>query len=250
MRRFHRAPGAGTRLVCLPHAGGSATAYFALSAALSPRVEVLAAQYPGRPGHPDTGDAESIDELADRITTATLAHADSPIALFGHSMGATLAFEVARRLEAQGVPPVALFASGRRAPSVHRPGSVHLYNDEELLAELKEVGGPDTGPPVDEEVLRAFLPAIRRDYRAIETYTYRPGPGLRCPIVALTGDRDPRVGVDDMRSWRSHTTAAFDLAVFPGGHFYLVEQVEAVARAIRGGPAQQLRGVVATGDVG
>lgn len=108
------------RLVCLPHAGGSASSYFSMSAALTPSVETLSVQYPGRYDRRKEPCIESIPELAEAIFTALFEWADRPLALFGHSMGAVLAFEVARRLEQRmGKPPVRLFPAGRR----RRPGT-------------------------------------------------------------------------------------------------------------------------------
>lgn len=233
LQRFHPSPDAPARLFCFPHAGGSPSVYFTLSALLSPHVEVLIAWYPQRPGQRDADGPDTIEGLADRIAPVVSAQADRPVALFGHSMGATLAFEIARRLEQDGAAPVVLFASGRRAPSVHRPGSVHLYSDDDLVAELAELSGTDVSLLADDEVRREFLPAIRRDYRAIETYLYRPGPPLACPIVALAGEDDPRTRLEDVRLWRGHTAGGFDLVVFPGGHFFLSEQWERVAATIR-----------------
>jgi pyochelin biosynthetic protein PchC len=84
----------------------------------------------------------------------------------------------------------------------------------------------------DPELLELVLPALRGDYRAAETYRYRPGPPLRCPIVALVGDADPRVSVDNARAWGEYSTGEFDLRVFPGGHFYLADQRPGVVDAI------------------
>ncbi|MFG2091955.1 thioesterase II family protein [Streptomyces sp. NPDC048612] len=224
IRRFNPRDDAGFRLACLPHAGGSAPFYFPMANALPEDVDVLAVQYPGRQDRRTEPAVTDLQTLADRVATALEPWTDRPLALFGHSMGATLAFEVARRLESRnGTVPAALFASGRRAPSRHRHETVHLRDDDGIIAELKQLSG--TNPQVlgDEELLRMVLPAIRADYRAAETYTYEPCAPLHCPVVGLTGDDDPKVTLDEVRAWGEHTEGPFDFQVFPGGHFYLAD---------------------------
>ncbi|MFG2139927.1 thioesterase II family protein [Streptomyces sp. NPDC048650] len=233
VRRFHPAPEAVTRLVCLPHAGGSASYYFRVAEALAPDIDVLAVQYPGRQDRHREPCVESLPELARQVVHRLLPWTDRPLALFGHSMGASLAFEVARLLEhAHGVTPAALFASGRRAPSAHRDEFVHRTGDEQLIREVQELSGTDAQLLENAEMLRMVLPAIRSDYKAAETYRYVPGPDLSCPVTALIGDTDPRVTLDEARSWAAHTTGTFDLKVYGGGHFYLNQHSRAVNREI------------------
>jgi surfactin synthase thioesterase subunit len=143
-------------------------------------------------------------------------------------MGATLAFEVGSRLRALGARPNALFVSGRRAPSVPAPGSVHLASDEELIADMKLLGGTDTRMLDNPELLAVILPAVRSDYVATETYRYRGAPRLDCPVTAFVGDSDPRVDAPMARAWAAHTTEEFLLRVFSGGHFFLVPHLDAI----------------------
>ncbi|MFF7726456.1 thioesterase II family protein [Streptomyces sp. NPDC008001] len=232
IRRFHPAEQAPVRLVCLPHAGGSASYFFPLSKALSPSVDVLSVQYPGRQDRRADPCIDSIAGLADRTAEILAPAADRPLALFGHSMGAALAFEVALRLEERGTVPVALFVSGRRAPSRHRAETVHLRSDEELVEELRRLSGTDAGMLDNPEVLEMVLPALRADYRAIETYRARPGLRVGCPVHALTGDADPKATTDEVRDWEHHTTGAFTISVFPGGHFYLNDHQQEIAKII------------------
>jgi surfactin synthase thioesterase subunit len=222
IRRYHPRPDAGVRLVCLPHAGGSASFYHPVSAKLPASVDVLAVQYPGRQDRRGEPCVPTVQELADHVTAALLPWTDRPLALFGHSMGATLAFEVALRLERDhGISPAAVFASARRAPSCHRDEKVHLRDDDGLVAEMRLLSGTDSAILDDEELIRMALPAIRADYRAAETYTYTPGPKLHCPLWSLTGDADPKVDLDEARAWSRHTEGEFTFRSFPGGHFYL-----------------------------
>ncbi|UQI47387.1 thioesterase II family protein [Streptomyces sp. HU2014] len=232
VRRFHPSPDAGARLVCFPHAGGSASYYFPVSAAMSPSIEVLALQYPGRQDRRTDPLIESLPELADQIFTALRPFADRPLTLFGHSMGATLAFEVATRFEQVGAPVSGLFVSGRRAPSTHRTETVHLRSDDGIVSELHQLNGTDSGLLGDEELLRMVLPAIRGDYKAIETYRYEPGTPLTCPVHAMVGDADPKATLDEVRAWRDHTTGPFEFEALPGGHFYLNQYQKEIVNRI------------------
>jgi surfactin synthase thioesterase subunit len=224
------------RLVAFPHAGGAATYWFPMSRALQPDIEVLSVQYPGRQDRRAEKPIDNLLVLAERIAEVLRPWLDGPTAFFGHSMGASLAYEVARILERRGETPplVQLFASGRRAPARLRPESVHLRDDHGLVAEIRRLSGTDDGVLNDAELLRMVLPAIRSDYRAIETYRPPAGPVLGCPITAFTGDVDPQVSYEEALAWREHTTGAFDIQVFSGGHFYLADQQEAVLEEISG----------------
>ncbi|MEU3567290.1 alpha/beta fold hydrolase [Kitasatospora sp. NPDC036755] len=236
IRRFHLAADAPVRLLCLPHAGGAAGFWFPLSAALAPAVETLAVQYPGRQDRRAEPGLDSVGALTDGIVRALVPLLDDrPLALFGHSMGAVLAYETARRLEHEaGAPPAALIVSGRRAPCRVREENAHLKSDRELAAELRELGGTDPGLLDDPDVLRLLLPGVRRDYRAIETYRHRPGREPGCPVTVLTGADDPRVTVAEADDWKRHTTGRCTLEVFPGGHFFLGEHTAGIARLVLG----------------
>lgn len=233
IRRFRTAdPGAPT-LVCLPHSGGSASFYAPMARALAPRCQVLAIQYPGRQDRTHEPLIDSLDELTDQVFPVLRRALAGPVALFGHSMGAVVAFELARRFEAAGAVPTALFVSARRAPSRERgEGRVHRGTDEELLAHTRAFDGTSAELLADEEMLRLALPILRNDYKATETYRYRPGPPLSCPVHALLGDEDPTVTEDDARAWAGHTRGAFTWEAYRGGHFYLRDHQAAVCAAV------------------
>ncbi|WP_027944400.1 thioesterase II family protein [Amycolatopsis taiwanensis] len=233
-RRFEPAPDAQVRLVCLPHAGGSASFYLPMARALGPAVEVLSAQYPGRQDRHHEPCIRDLGVLADELFAALGPWADRPLAIFGHSMGAALGFELARRIETAGAAElVRLFASGRPAPSVQRNENVHQRDDDGLLAELKALSGTDSRVLDDEELMEMALPAIRADYEAVETYRYADGPKLRCQVTVLAGDDDPVAPLDEVRQWRAYTEAELDFHIFPGGHFFLADHQDAVIGLIR-----------------
>ncbi|WP_078852181.1 thioesterase II family protein [Streptomyces sp. NRRL B-3229] len=234
IRRFDPASEAPVRLVCLPHAGGSASVHAPFARALAPVADVLAIQYPGRQERRTEPGITRLTDLADRVADALAAWADRPLVVFGHSMGALLGYEVTARLEAAGTAPRALVASGRRAPSRPRAGSVHLRTDEGVLQELRRLGGVDPVFLDDPELRAMILPSVRSDYEAIETYRHPPRPPLGTPITALTGDTDPEVTPEEAAAWASHTTAAFALHTFTGGHFFLDDHMTEVLTILRG----------------
>jgi pyochelin biosynthesis protein PchC len=221
IRGYSRVRG-GVPLFCFPHAGGAASYFHSWSASLAPGIEVLAVQYPGREDRAAEPCVTNIADLADQIYAALGSSLPGTFAFFGHSMGAILAFEVARRIaREQGLGPAHLFVSGRPAPPRHRHRNLHRAGNPALIAELRSLGGTDPRILQDSEVLELILPTMRADYTASETYRFEPGPPLSCDITAMTGNRDSLNTTEEAAAWSAHTTGAFDLRVYPGGHFYL-----------------------------
>ncbi|GAA3185770.1 MULTISPECIES: thioesterase II family protein [Streptomyces] len=240
LRRLGAAADDAVPLVCFPHAGGSAGSYLALSKRLAPHVATWAVQYPGRQERHREAPFTEVTALADAAFAALRPYLSAPYAFFGHSMGAVVAFEVARRCETAGAGPVRLFASGRRAPSVPHRGATGWRDDDALVAELERLGGTAPGVLADPELRALVLPALRADYRAVEGYVCAAGATVGCPLTVLCGDADPVFAVSEAGAWRPHTTGAFDVSVHPGGHFYLDPQaagVAAVVTAALTGPA-------------
>ncbi|MEW1693765.1 thioesterase II family protein [Streptomyces sp. NPDC091265] len=233
IRGYRPRPDAALRLVCFPHAGGSATAYHPWASAFGPDIDVLAVQYPGRQDRHAEPLVHDLQELADLALPAVRDAVEGrPFALFGHSMGAALAFEVTRRLEAQGDGPSLLAVSGRRAPSLPATsgGPVHHLDDDAVVAHLQDLSGTDPRLLEDPDVREMILPVVRADLRAVETHRSAPGTTVDAPVLSLTGADDPWTSVAEARGWSAHTTGDFSLRVFPGGHFYLAEhQAEVVA---------------------
>jgi pyochelin biosynthesis protein PchC len=222
IRTFCPSQESDVRLFCFPFAGGAASYFYPFAAALAPQIEVQAVQYPGRQDRHREPCLGTIPDLAEAIFDVVRHTADRPYLFFGHSMGAIIAYEVTRMLEREGLPgPEWLLVSGQRAPSRQQPEDFHLRDDAQLVEELRTLGGTDPRWLDDKELLATILPPIRNDYRAIETYAYVPGPPLGCPVTALAADDDPYTSIPDVAAWREHSTGAFDLRVFTGGHFFL-----------------------------
>jgi surfactin synthase thioesterase subunit len=231
-RRYRPARNPDARLVCLPHAGGSAPFFRPVAMALNPQIDVVAIQLPGRQERRNEKPIDDMAELADRLHAILARQPGLPLTLFGHSMGAIIAFEVTRRLEAAGRGPVRLFASGRRGPATHRDETVHLRDDAGIIDEVRKMAGTASSVLGEDEIMRAALPALRADYRATETYTCPPGVTVNCPITVLTGDNDPKTTVDEAKAWASQTTAPFDLHVFTGGHFFLTDHADEIIKIL------------------
>ncbi|MGH4033368.1 thioesterase II family protein [Actinomycetota bacterium Odt1-20B] len=239
-RRYTTGTADGLRLVCFPHAGASATAYLRLARALPTDLDVVSVQYPGRQDRrresPFTGLTPLAEAVAGELAAELTADGARPYALFGHSMGAVVAYETARLLAQRELPgPRRLFLSGRGAPGP-RPG-LHdrLTGDAEVLAAVRMLGGTDQSVLDDPELLEMVLPVLRADYRALGTYSWRGGEPLTAPVTALVGDRDPVVPVAAAEAWREHTSGGFALKVFSGGHFYLDDHLGQVAAAVTEG---------------
>ena len=228
LRGFHAGPdpaGRPPQLVCFPHAGGSAASYLALSARLSAVAQVLAVQYPGRQDRWHEPAVDDLDTLVEHVVASLVpARNGGPLVLFGHSMGALVAYEVARRLGA-----ARLYASACPAPSRGVEAAKGIRTDADLLADLSGLRGTDSELLTDPEMLELILPALRADYRAVRTYAWRPGPEPGCPVRVLTGSRDTRTPREAVRDWKRHTSGECRFHEYEGGHFYLTEHTPRVA---------------------
>lgn len=233
LRALRGVPGARVVMVCFPAAGGSAGAYRPLAQQLSPGIAVYAVQYPGRQDRLDARPVTDLIELADHVTADVLSWGEAPtLVLFGHSMGATVAFEVARRLRRKGREPIRLFVSGRVSPDAAHSARLHEGPDSDLLADLERLVNDPSSVAVlraEPELAGLVLPSLRADYRAVETYVFEPGERLSCPISVLLGDADPTVTVEQAQGWRAHTDGEFEVTTFSGRHFYLDERLAEVA---------------------
>lgn len=228
-RRYESVGVPRRRLLILPHAGGSAAYFHAWGHRFDAGTEVLVAKYPGREERIDEQCIEDMGALADAVTAALLPFLDVPVSLFGHSMGASLAYEVALRLEAlHSVRPEAVYVSCRKAPHRVTPTALDVADDEAIIRQVQRLGGTGTGILDDPDLRELVMPAIRADFRIVKEYGPRPVTPLSCPIVGYLGDQDRDISVADMRAWADVTTKGFDLRVLPGGHFYLAEERHAV----------------------
>jgi len=228
-------PEARLRLFLLAHAGGGASAFRGWADEFPSTVEVCSVQLPGRENRLREAPFDRMAPLVEALAGAISRWSDRPYAVFGHSIGALVGFELARHAEATGAPaPVHLFASGRRAPDVpNRQPDLHRLGDDELIAGLQELGGMPAPLLEHAELLQLLLPVMRADLALTETYTPTPGATIRAPVTACTGTEDGKVSLDEARAWERHTTGGFRLRTFPGDHFYLFAHRERVLQALR-----------------
>lgn len=213
------------RLFCFPHAGGGTLVYRPWAQHLPGDLEVVAVRLPGREtrfGEPVPGRIQDLAVAAVRAVTPLL---DKPYAVFGHSMGALLAFEACQALRRSGLPgPARLLVSGRPAPHVPlRHAPVHAAPSAELVARLRDYAGTRSEVLNDPSALGPFISLLRSDLAISETYKYVPQPPLDCPISVFGGTNDHFATEADLTAWHLHTAAGFRVQRFPGGHFFLHE---------------------------
>lgn len=220
-RRGGKAVNPRMRLVCFPHAGGAASFFNPWSSLLPAHMELLSVQYPGRQDRIAEPCLERMEELSAGITTALSRLLDRPIVMFGHSMGATVAFEVALQLEKIfSFTPVTLFVSGQQAP--HIPSKEEAPGDDEaMIAEIRGFGDGSAAALDDPDLLELAMPSIRADFRLIHNYRTQPVRAISAPITSYVGDKDPDVSTEKAQAWGRATRGKFHFESFPGGHFYL-----------------------------
>jgi medium-chain acyl-[acyl-carrier-protein] hydrolase len=216
-------PRARLRLFCLPYAGGGASVFRGWAAALPADVEVCPVQLPGRESRLREPPFERARPLVEALAGALEPHLGMPFALFGHSMGAMLCFELARELRRrQWPPPLHLFVSGRRAPQLPaREAPIHDLPEPEFLARLRELNGTPEEVLGHAELMRLLIPVLRADFAVNETYVFTPGEPLDLGISAFGGLGDPEVSRDELEAWREQARGAFRLRLLPGDHFFL-----------------------------
>jgi medium-chain acyl-[acyl-carrier-protein] hydrolase len=175
-----------------------------------------------------------MDSLVDALTQAIVLWLDRPFVFFGHSMGAMVAFELVRRLRAEGRPlPMHLLVSGRRAPQIpNDEPELHALPEKDLIKELRVLNGTPPELLEDHSFMALLLPVLRADLAVCETYRYRPHVPLDIPISAFGGADDPEVSVDRLSAWREQTLAPFQQFVMPGDHFFLHSSEQALVGAI------------------
>ncbi|WP_151483657.1 thioesterase II family protein [Streptomyces albicerus] len=222
IRKLSSAESPRARLICFPHAGGSANFYFQFARRFSD-LEVHGVQYPGRQDRRHERFRESIEELAGEIAELMGEWNDLPVVLLGNSMGALVAFEVTHRLEATGNAPLSLFACGRVGPMLRKDEGTHLKGDDAFLREMALLGGMGSELLQDDEILDLVLPPMRADYRMAETYSCAPGMQLSVPIHVHIGKADPKVNEDEAAEWKQCTTGEFTLETHEGGHFFFTD---------------------------
>jgi medium-chain acyl-[acyl-carrier-protein] hydrolase len=216
-------PQAQLRLFCFPYAGGNASAIYRNWLGSSPFIEMCPIQLPGRGTRIREPAHTSLDQLVQDLAPAITPLLDKPFAFFGHSMGAMISYELARALRRAGASlPVMLFVSGRGAPHLPDPRpQTYDLPEEEFIQELRNLNGTPREVLDHPELMKLMIPLLRADFSVCQTYVYTGEPPLDCPIIVLGGLDDHEVERPLLEPWREHTTAAFELTMLAGDHFFL-----------------------------
>ena len=224
---------ASVRLILVPEAGGSVSAFRDWSDRL-PAVNVGCVQLPGRGDRLHERPVESVQEAARHIADDIGAGTGCPTVLFGHGLGALIAFETARRLEARRWPTLALFVSGQAGPALGTLAPrLSDLPFEQLVVELRQrqVLAPELLS--DPDAMRLVLHVIRADVAIAEGYRYQPAHPLACPIVACDAPADAHASRSALEEWKQETTARFSIHRFGGDRSYIHREREALTALIR-----------------
>lgn len=210
-------------LFCIPYAGGNASIYKDWTPAAPEGVEVCPVELPGRGRLFKQPFADSLEVLAETIREAITPYTARPYAIFGHSMGALLAYEVTAQLRSAGHPePSALFLSGRCPPFGGRTGtSVSRLPDPQFLEHLRKLAGTPQEILASEELMQIFLPVLRSDFSLCEEYEPQEAQIFTMPVTVMSGDEDEETSEREMQRWRRVTTGAFTSRRYPGDHFFM-----------------------------
>ena len=210
------------RLFCFPYAGGGASIFRQWQENMPEGVEVCPVQLPGRENRIAEPPFTRLSLLVDAMTEALDPYFDLPFAFFGHSIGAKIAFELARELRRKkGVQPVHLFVSGSRPPHIPEPRPLHMLPEHEFIKELRRFSGTPEAVMQSRDLMEMYLPILRADFSIDETYIYYEDDSFECPISAFGGSEDKEANREELEAWRQHTIGTFTLQMFQGDHFFL-----------------------------
>lgn len=237
---LHRSnPNARLRLFCLPYAGGGASIYRAWQSSFPAEIEVCSVQLPGRENRLMEPPFKAMEPLVAALAQALAGGLDRPFALFGHSMGGLIAYELAKLLRrGNGTAPLHLFISACHAPEIPDAKRWHDLGEQELMAEMRKVPGFPAEVLEHAELMQLVLPVIRADAAITETYVYRPAEPLDVPLTLFASETDELIPRDSVDPWRNHTRAAFELNLVEGHHLFIQEQAPRMIRVI----LEKLRG--------
>lgn len=227
-------PGTHLHLFCFPYAGGGASIFRGWSELLPATVEVIPVQLPGRENRLREPAFTQIPLLVQTLAQLLIPYLDKPFALWGHSMGALVSFELARQLRRENQPgPVHLFLSGYKAPQVEETKSpIHDLPEAEFIEEIRLLNGTPEAVFQNGELMQLMLPILRADFTAVETYKYTHETPLDCSMSVYGGLQDDTINQRELMLWSKQTSQAFMLHMFPGDHFFLHNSKTSLLRTV------------------
>jgi medium-chain acyl-[acyl-carrier-protein] hydrolase len=210
------------RLFCFPFAGGGAYQYKPWAEIISPDVELLAVQIPGRENRLHEPCITDLQELIQVLVRELEPLLENPYSFFGHSLGAVIAFEVCRQLRRENkIAPVHLLVSSAAAPHLVSHSNLHTGPDDDLIREVDRLGGTPEMLLRDPDMRKMLLRLLRSDFKLLETRNYVEESPLDCAITAFGSPTDTRISIAELLAWQVHTSKSFSMQAYPGGHFYL-----------------------------
>lgn len=236
LRRYAGGPQPKVRLVCFPWCGGGASVYRRFASGLPEHIELLAVQLPGREDRFGEDRLLRMEQIIEHVIDEVISVFDRPLVLFGHSMGALVAYELALALKARtGREPDLLVLSGHGAPCKPAPvlNCWHSAGEEEFIANIRNLGGTPPEILEDRQMMRALLPVLRSDYEVLETYKHQPTTSLSCDLVVCAGNEDREVSPETMGWWQQYTTGSSSVQWFEGNHFYLHSQPRILTQSLQ-----------------
>jgi len=226
-------PDAQVRLVCFPPAGAATSFFFGWAELLPPTVELHVCQLPGRERRLNEPLLTNLDELLPLVLQGIEAIADRELHLFGFSLGALIAFEVAHGLQLARPRVDHLLVASQSAPQRVENYELHLLDDFEFLRKLQLKYGDLPGAITSSaEIMQFYLRILRADISLLESFKFRDRPKLTLPVTAYAGMQDMSVSAESLDAWRDVTSGNFSASVFPGDHFFTAAQRSSFLRAL------------------
>ncbi len=227
-------PQAKMILYCLPFAGGSSNSFRPWASVLPPAVELRAVELPGHGMRLTETLLRRLEDLLPALSEAVAASAEKPFAIFGHSMGALLGYELVLRLEETFRKfPEHVFLSGHGAPTLpEREEPIHQLPKPQFLQKIRQYNGTPHEVLENGELMELMEPILRADFEVCETYQPREIRPMHVPLTVLGGINDPGAPRKDLEAWKDFTTASFNVRMFPGDHFYLLQHRMTLIQAI------------------
>ena len=232
-------PGAQLRLFCFPYAGGSAAIFRDWHRELPQTLEVCPIELPGRGSRMKEPLLREMPSLIEALAEGLRPYLEQPYALFGHSFGALVSFELARYCrERYNCQPHYLLVSGRQAPHLPDPSPIHALPEQDFLREIERLNGTPKEIIQNPEMMRLLIPILRADLEIDETYECKSELPLETSIAVFGGEQDPEASRIQLEAWSQHGRHDFSLQMFPGDHFFINTERSRLLQAL----SQKLQG--------